>query len=379
MPKVKNLVISGGGISGIGILGILKYCDEYNILNDVENYVGTSIGSIISLLLIINYQYYDIYDFFKYFNLEKLINSVDIDNFFENYGFENSDKIIYVIKRLLGNKNISENITFNELYEISNKKLTITGVCLSDNNLYYFNHKLTPNMKVLTAIRISSSIPILFSPVKYDDKLWLDGGIIQNYPIEFCKNDIENTLGISIFDGCFNKCVEIDNVVDFMVNLIKCVAYGNNNLDISKYKNNTIKLVHEFNSFADFSVESNTIKEIYDLGYECAKEQHNIIEQFINSTKTEEKTANSNTSTESDDTFNCLFVDKQDELDSISSNSVYCTLIATDVSVTSHTQSDQSIPSILDQNEDPLSSLSKHVDPLDDVNPLEKEESNDSD
>jgi len=57
MPKVKNLVISGGGISGIGILGILKYCFDLNILNDIGTYVGTSVGSIIALLLIIDYKY----------------------------------------------------------------------------------------------------------------------------------------------------------------------------------------------------------------------------------------------------------------------------------------------------------------------------------
>ena len=141
-------------------------------------------------------------------------------------------------------------------------------------------------MKVLTAIRISCCIPILFSPVNYDDKLWLDGGIIQNYPIEFCKNDIENTLGISIFDKCFNKCVQIDDVMDFMVGLMKCVAYGNNNLDISNYKNNTIKFTFECNSFADFKIDQKSIKEMFDSGYECATNQHNIIEQFIDNLTT---------------------------------------------------------------------------------------------
>ena len=344
MPKVKNLVISGGGISGIGILGILKYCDEHNILNNVESYVGTSVGSIICLLLVVNYQYYEMYDFLKSFNLEKLINNIDIDKFIINYGFENSNKIIYVIKRLLENKNISEDITFNELYEISSKKLTITGVCLSNNDLHYFNHELTPNMKVLTAVRISANIPILFTPVTHDNKLWIDGGIIQNYPIEYCSDNIENTLGISIFDKCFNNCVKIENVVDFMINLMKCVAYGNNNLDISKYKNNTIKLIHEFNSFADFSIDSDTIKEMYELGYDCAKNQYDIIKQFIDNTNKKSTNSNElNNSTESENTFNCFFVEKQDNLDSASSNSIYCTFIEKKDSNESDSESSNSI------------------------------------
>jgi len=303
MAKIKNLVISGGGVSGIGFLGIIKYLDEQKLIGNIETYVGTSIGSIICLLLLIDYKYNEIYDFCISFNLEKLIDCMDIDNFLENYGFESSNKIMYVIKRLLENKNISENITFNELYNHIKKKLTVTGVCLNDNNLCYFNYEKTPNMKVLIAICISSNIPVLFTPFQYENKLWLDGGLIQNYPIDYCSDDIENTLGISVYDKCLNKCVKIDDFVSFIINLMKCVAYGNNNLDVFKYKNNTIKLFRDCKNFVNFNIKSDDIKEIYDSGYQCAKEQHNIIEKFINNhdiNKKAETDSNSDKNIDSD-------------------------------------------------------------------------------
>ena len=74
MAKIKNLVISGGGVSGIGFLGIIKYLDDHNIISNIETYVGTSIGSIICLLLLIGYKHNEIYDFCISFNLEKLID-----------------------------------------------------------------------------------------------------------------------------------------------------------------------------------------------------------------------------------------------------------------------------------------------------------------
>ena len=120
MPTIKNLVISGGGIHGISFLGAIKYLDENNILNDIEQYVGTSAGSMISLLLLIGYKYQELYDFCLSFDMEKIVDNPNLDNFLNNHGFESSNKLIYVIKRLLENKNISDTITFKELYELKN-------------------------------------------------------------------------------------------------------------------------------------------------------------------------------------------------------------------------------------------------------------------
>ena len=53
--RYTNLLISGGGIYGIMILGIIKYLQEYNILDNIKKYLGTSVGAIICLLLNIKY------------------------------------------------------------------------------------------------------------------------------------------------------------------------------------------------------------------------------------------------------------------------------------------------------------------------------------
>ena len=50
-----TLVICGGSINGISILGALQYVTDNNIINNIKSYVGTSVGAIISYLLIIGY------------------------------------------------------------------------------------------------------------------------------------------------------------------------------------------------------------------------------------------------------------------------------------------------------------------------------------
>jgi predicted patatin/cPLA2 family phospholipase len=322
MPYVKNLVISGGGIKGIGFLGILKYLNEYKLLDNVESYTGTSIGSIISLLLIIEYTNEEIYEFCKFFNWDKVISNVDIDKFITNYGFESSYKFVYVIRRLLENKNIPENITFKELYERYNKELNITGVCLSDNKLYYFNKELTPDMKILIAINISCNIPILFEPVKYDNKLWADGGLLENYAINYYKSDIENTLGMCIFDECQKEENRNDNVIDFMFNLVKCVAYGSNNMNICNYRNNTITLSCDFDSYGTLSASLSETNELYDLGYNCAKKQHYIIEKFIKHKSDIIDKVNDNLKRQLEDDMEIIFQEKENTFSDESSENI---------------------------------------------------------
>ena len=51
-----TLVLSGGIVNGITTLGELQYMWDHNKLKNIKKYYGTSVGSIISYLLIIGYE-----------------------------------------------------------------------------------------------------------------------------------------------------------------------------------------------------------------------------------------------------------------------------------------------------------------------------------
>ena len=55
MKKIKNLVLSGGGIKGALTIGALKELEKNGWLKNIENVLGTSIGSFLGLLWIIGY------------------------------------------------------------------------------------------------------------------------------------------------------------------------------------------------------------------------------------------------------------------------------------------------------------------------------------
>jgi predicted acylesterase/phospholipase RssA len=279
---LKNLVISGGGINGIGFIGIIRFLSENNLLKDINHYVGTSAGSIIGYLLSIGYNHMEIFEFCKHFNFSKIVN-VDLDNFLEKYGFADSSKLYYILKRLTEAKKLNHNITFREHFEITNKKLTIVGTCLNDYKSHFFNFEKTPDMEILNAIRISSSIPLIFMPTVYENKLWLDGGMTENYPISLCDDEIENTLGICVNDECLENC-NIESPKDlpeYLTQIFKCFIFSESLKNIIKYEKNTIKYSYSMGIFSDFQIDKQTIENMIQSGYDQAKKQKNIIEKFI--------------------------------------------------------------------------------------------------
>ena len=57
---------------------------------------------------------------------------------------------------------------------------------------------------------MTTSIPFIFCPVSYKNKLYVDGGCMDSYPISIFKNDLSETFGILLIDSQ-NIIDKIDN------------------------------------------------------------------------------------------------------------------------------------------------------------------------
>ena len=81
---MKNLVCAGGGIKGFYYLGIIKRLEELNIIEKLENLCGVSGGSMIIVLLALNYKYSELYDILIDYNkiqaLSKLKDALPLDS-----------------------------------------------------------------------------------------------------------------------------------------------------------------------------------------------------------------------------------------------------------------------------------------------------------
>lgn len=212
----KGLVFSGGGLMGFAYIGCLRALEEYGLMgNNIEFLAGCSIGAVLAAIISVEYTSGELYDFVLHFEYE-IIKDLNFIGLIDNYGVETGNKIQEFMRIMLKRKTGIENPTFMDLYKKYKRHLVINATCVNTRSIEYFDWKSSPDMPVALALRMSISIPFLFVPVKYNGKLYVDGGVIDNFPLHLCSGD----------KNCYNK----DEILGF-----KLEGRGRNMHDISSF------------------------------------------------------------------------------------------------------------------------------------------------
>lgn len=267
MDKTK-LVISGGGIKGFCILGMLHKMIEFKMLDKIDTFCGTSVGALICFLLLIGYTPKEMFEILNEIDFS-LLFQYNIDDLFNDIhvGLLSQEPIIYVIGTLMKKRNCSVKITFKELFKKYNKKLIVTGVCINDNTLCYFNEQLTPDMKVLDALKITMSIPLVFKPVKYKNAFYIDGGAGSNYPIDYFKEDeLESVIGILVKNS-YEYIEKFNDHTEYFLQLMNCVFKKVFEINEKLYEKYTYYIETKNISFTEWSIDSEKKIELFEFGY----------------------------------------------------------------------------------------------------------------
>ena len=262
--NIKNLVLSGGGPKGIALLGALQILEENDMLKNIKTIAGASIGGVISCLMCIGYSPMELFSFINLFDTSKF-NKFDPSFIFDKFGLDNGETFEMIIGKLFECKNISKDITFKEMYEYSKIKVILTTVCVNDKQTYYISHINYPNMKVITGIRMTTAIPLIFAPVNYNGRLYVDGACNDNYPIHLFKDELFATIGLCLRSE--NKYVEkIDNIETFLYCLIKSLGEGVTCNSINGFENETILINCPNVEITQFTIEKELKKELFECG-----------------------------------------------------------------------------------------------------------------
>ena len=192
---IKNIVFSGAGLRIYTFLGFIKALNELDLLKNINSIIGTSSGSLIAVLCILDFSYNEIEEIILKINTTNLknINKDNIINFFKDYGVDDCKNFERIINIILNIKVKNENITFKELYDLTQKKLIITATCVNSMDIEYFDYETTPDISIKKVLLMSISIPLIFKPVKLDNKYYVDGGLISHYPIYYFQDNKEET------------------------------------------------------------------------------------------------------------------------------------------------------------------------------------------
>jgi NTE family protein len=189
-PRV-GLVLSGGGAHGIAHLGVIKVMEEAGLRPDLIT--GVSMGSIIGGLYSLGYSADSLQKILKGINWKVILSNKIPENkviFLEKEHFANSAISLPLSSRKillpsgLINGQQAENMLSYLAWPAADindfSKLPIPFLCVATDIIRYKKVDLKTGY-LPDAIRASFSVPSIFTPLKIDTLLLLDGGLIRNF------------------------------------------------------------------------------------------------------------------------------------------------------------------------------------------------------
>ena len=210
-PKV-GLVLSGGGAKGLAHIGVLKVIDSLNI--KIDYIAGTSMGAIVGGLYASGYNANQ---------LDSIFSNIDVDALLQDYTpreaksfYEKRNDEIYALtlpfnKFKLGlPSGLSKGLyNFNLIslltQHVSNvrdfNQLPIPFLCIATDA--ETGEKMVLDKGILAQCMVASgALPTLYSPVEINGRLLIDGGVIDNYPIEeLLAKGVDIVIGVDVQDG----------------------------------------------------------------------------------------------------------------------------------------------------------------------------------
>jgi predicted acylesterase/phospholipase RssA len=198
---------------------------------------------------LLNYNVSDIKNIIFDFDTNKVIEiDPDIDNLLTNYNVYKREKFEKFIKLLINFKYPGcHEITLHQLYKKTNKILTCATISLRQRIVKYFNHINQPNLPVYKLIMMTCAIPFAFRPVSWRSDKYIDGGILDNFPLfPIPANEINMTIGIRAKVKLCNKDPNFNDIYEYLTCLYTIVTMSSR--QISLYNIITVTIDEKYSS-----------------------------------------------------------------------------------------------------------------------------------
>ncbi len=228
---IENLVFEGGGPKGLVYLGAVQVLEQKGIMAGVRNVGGASAGAMTALAVGLGFTATEVREIVEKQTIGDLTDLGDGDgmglpakaiealkNLFgtsetRGRGLYRGEKLLAWIQGMIarrvaeagphvaargadavsrweGLRQKDGKITFADLAnlaalapELHIRHLAFTGTNYTDQRIEVFSAIETPDMPIALAVRISASLPWFFKSVKYQGKEYIDGGLLENFPM----------------------------------------------------------------------------------------------------------------------------------------------------------------------------------------------------
>lgn len=242
-PKI-GLVLSGGGAKGFAHIGVLKELEKAGV--QIDYIGGTSMGAVIGGLYSSGY---------KPEQIEKIIADIDFmallqdkiprreKPYFEKRHVEKHAFSLPIKKGSIGlplGLSKGQNVLnlFTELLAPVDgitdfSKLPIPFYCVA-TDIESGEEVILDKGSLPLALRASASFPSLLNPVEVDGKLLVDGGVVNNFPVDIMeKKDVNIIIGVNV-EGELYKRDELSSITSILAQIINFQMYRKTDSQIKK-------------------------------------------------------------------------------------------------------------------------------------------------
>lgn len=242
-----GLVLSGGGVRGVAHLGALTYMEEIGIEPNAIS--GSSAGSIVGALYAAGHPINTILEVFKNTNIFSWNNFTA-----RKPGIIDSDQFYSVLKPHLPEDD----------FAALKKKLYVTATDILNGISVTFSEG-----KLIKTILASSAVPVVFSPVEIDGKMYVDGGVLNNFPIEPLHGRCQAIIGINVHPIKSVSAKDINSTIKIMDRVLRIAIYHQTRQKLPLC--NIAISPPELANYGTF--ERDRFEEIFEIGYKAAKKK----------------------------------------------------------------------------------------------------------
>ncbi len=253
-----GLVLSGGGSKGVAHIGVIKALGEHGI--QPTHIAGASAGAIVGALYAYGYSWETMLRFFK------SVKILDFKKFaLWKPGFLDAEKYYSEFNAYFR----------KDSFEGLQKKLIVTAANVLNGDLKTFSEG-----ELIKPILASAAFPGVFAPVQIDDDYYIDGGVLNNFPVECLRDVCDLVIGVHVsgYDTIEMKDLKHSyNVVEraFMLKSTK--------EDYAKFKDCDLVIApKQLSQYGTF--DKTHLDTIFTIGYTQAKEvlaQSEIIKSML--------------------------------------------------------------------------------------------------
>lgn len=277
-PKV-GVVLSGGGAKGTAHVGVLKVLEKAGI--PIDYIVGTSMGAIVGSLYSIGYSPEELDSIMMKQDWKQLLSDQQKRENMSLESKEESDRYILSLPfhekpqdaisgGVLRGRNIG-----NMLWELTEgyhdsidfRKLPIPFACVSQDVVT--GKEIVHTSGVLPiAVRASMSLPGVFAPVVLGDHILIDGGMVNNYPV-----DVARQMGADIIIGAdvqeeLKSAEELEN--DIFAQFMQLIDLQSQDRWKSNIRNSDVYIKINIKGYSTASFRTEAIDTLINRGEQAA-------------------------------------------------------------------------------------------------------------